>query len=399
MASMSWGEQSVVAPTAILDENLLQALHWKRQGIKEGSIAFLLLDVQVRQDRTHGTCVVMFGRAEDGGSLCVTLHGWYPYLYVQAPPAWVDSLAYQDCLRLALSEALAFEVDGKEFLKRVLHQFAEPIVSIETVTATNILGYDPSQTKQLFLKQRVISPLLIQPLRDCWTHRTLSVEGKPTLVSGGASTPTFDANLDPILQFIVSKELCGCHWCQVPLRPVAEPSTYCDYELECHVDDLRVDTSRDDLGQLLVLSFDLEAAGRRGVFPDPAVDPVIQIAIHFLPKREPLLLSLKECNPIPGAIVLSFEKEQSLLLAFRDVVLRFDPDILTGYNICNFDFEYLQKRAEALEIGSKFALMTRVRPPKKAHDQRRGPEHMQVKECFFQSAQVSFIVKKGAVEA
>ena len=145
------------------------------------------------------------------------------------------------------------------------------------------------------------------------------------------------------------------------------------------MDDLEVLSlsEKSEPGTLRVLSFDLEAAGRRGIFPDPMVDPVIQISIHFEPKREPVLLSFKECNPIDGACVFSFEKEEELLLAFRDIILAFDPDILTGYNICNFDMEYLQKRAEALDIGKDFSFMTRLK--------KVG---MTVKELFFQSAQV-----------
>lgn len=33
-----------------------------------------------------------------------------------------------------------------------------------------------------------------------------------------------------------------------------------------------------DIAPLRVLSFDIECAGRKGVFPEPEVDPVIQIA-------------------------------------------------------------------------------------------------------------------------
>jgi len=145
------------------------------------------------------------------------------------------------------------------------------------------------------------------------------------------------------------------------------------------MDQLRVLSleEKSDLGPLRILSFDLEAAGRRGVFPDPMVDPVIQISIQFEPRKRPVLLSFKECSPIPDADVFSFEKEESLLLAFRDCVLGFDPDFLTGYNICNFDMEYLQKRSVALGIEKQFAMMTRV-------------EHvgLKVKELYFQSAQV-----------
>ena len=39
-----------------------------------------------------------------------------------------------------------------------------------------------------------------------------------------------------------------------------------------------------------------------------------------------------------------------MLLAWREYIRLADPDIITGYNICNFDFNYLILRAEYLGI-------------------------------------------------
>ena len=39
-----------------------------------------------------------------------------------------------------------------------------------------------------------------------------------------------------------------------------------------------------------------------------------------------------------------------MLVAWRNFMLDMDPDILTGYNICNFDLNYLIERARALKI-------------------------------------------------
>jgi DNA polymerase delta subunit 1 len=34
-----------------------------------------------------------------------------------------------------------------------------------------------------------------------------------------------------------------------------------------------------------------------------------------------------------------------MLIAFRDFIVAVDPDIMTGYNIMNFDIPYIHKRA------------------------------------------------------
>lgn len=42
--------------------------------------------------------------------------------------------------------------------------------------------------------------------------------------------------------------------------------------------------------------------------------------------------------------------QHMLLQRWRDLVIEADPDIIIGYNICNFDLPYLIKRAETLNV-------------------------------------------------
>ena len=53
----------------------------------------------------------------------------------------------------------------------------------------------------------------------------------------------------------------------------------------------------------------------------------------------------------PGASqVMSFEDERALLRRWRDLMVEADPDVIIGYNICNFDLPYLIERATALGV-------------------------------------------------
>ncbi|KFM62170.1 DNA polymerase delta catalytic subunit, partial [Stegodyphus mimosarum] len=62
------------------------------------------------------------------------------------------------------------------------------------------------------------------------------------------------------------------------------------------------------------------------------------------------VFTLNSCAPIIGSQVLSYERERDLLKAWADFVRNIDPDIITGYNIQNFDFPYLLNRAKHLEV-------------------------------------------------
>ena len=278
-----------------------------------------------------------------------------------------------------------------------------PPPNIYSVTSLHdhksIFGYTAETS--IFLKIEVAYPQLVNALRDVlvgYPKPKLDAEGGFERVPGVVVTSrctledgqseTFNSNLDAVLQFMVDAGLWGCQWCTLSNRATEEDNrkkSTCTYELRAQLVDLVV-ISLDDLAPLRVLSFDIEAAGRRGVFPQPEIDPVIQIALHFhvlggATKLRPILLSLRECDPIEGALVLSFESEAALLCAFRDIVVAFDTDVFSGYNVCGFDFGYLQNRAEALLIGQddgeRFDTITRL------HSAR-----MVIRETEFFSAQM-----------
>jgi DNA polymerase delta subunit 1 len=61
------------------------------------------------------------------------------------------------------------------------------------------------------------------------------------------------------------------------------------------------------------------------------------------------VFTLKKCAPIVGSKVESFDRETEMLRAWRDFFVKVDADIITGYNIVNFDFPFILDRANALK--------------------------------------------------
>ena len=83
-------------------------------------------------------------------------------------------------------------------------------------------------------------------------------------------------------------------------------------------------------------------------------DPVIQVGLTTRRGRdgelERLVLVLGGCNDIPGATVIRYGDEASLLQGTARAIREVDPDFLTGYNIMGFDYQYLYHRAEELGV-------------------------------------------------
>ena len=74
----------------------------------------------------------------------------------------------------------------------------------------------------------------------------------------------------------------------------------------------------DKIAPLRILSFDIECAGRKGIFPEPDKDPVIQIANMVIKQgeKDPFIrnvFTLNTCAPVVGCEILSYQKEQDLL--------------------------------------------------------------------------------------
>eukprot|EP00731_Ephydatia_muelleri_P005788 Em0003g36a len=70
-------------------------------------------------------------------------------------------------------------------------------------------------------------------------------------------------------------------------------------------------------------------------------------------QREPFIrnvFTLGQCASIVGSDVVCFEKEEKLLQAWSQFVQEVDPDIITGYNIMNFDLPYLLNRSKTLGV-------------------------------------------------
>lgn len=118
------------------------------------------------------------------------------------------------------------------------------------------------------------------------------------------------------------------------------------------------------MAPLRILSFDIECAGRKGIFPEANIDPVIQIAnvVTRYGERKPFVRNvfcLDTTSLIVNTQIFEFDKEEEMLIAWRNFLDEVDPDIIIGYNIANFDFPYLLDRAKHLKVAG-FDLWSRL---------------------------------------
>ena len=150
--------------------------------------------------------------------------------------------------------------------------------------------------------------------------------------------------------------------------PDRDRQSNCQIEAHCHYRDLiahPADGEWAKIAPLRILSFDIECAGRKGVFPEYDQDPVIQIAnvVTRFGESKPFVRNvfcLDTCSLIVNTQIFEFDQEEKMLMAWRDFLEKVDPDVIIGYNIANFDFPYLLNRAKHLKC-SRFPYWTRLK--------------------------------------
>jgi DNA polymerase delta subunit 1 len=299
----------------------------------------------------------MYGVTADGNSVAAHIHGFTAYFFVSPPPGMTE--ADIPGFTAALEAQLGAGKAKARVPQAVLGCALEP-------DRQSLMGYHGGR-RQSMLRIYVAAPQLVSTAKGV-LERGMGWGRFPP-----KSYLCFEAAVPFPLRFMIDKDIQGCSWCEFPagtyaVRPPAKRVTHCQLELdvvyECVV-------AHEPTGQwqrippLRILSFDIECMGRKGCFPEAEHDPVIQIAnvVTLQGSSTSIIrnvLTLGHTSPIVGAQVLCHEREEDMLAAWAEFVRQADPDVITGYNVQNFDLPYLLNRCRKLKVDSG-QLLGRVR--------------------------------------
>ena len=99
-------------------------------------------------------------------------------------------------------------------------------------------------------------------------------------------------------------------------------------------------------------------------FPRLKGDEVTFIGSTFLRygEAEPYLnhcLVVGSCSPVDNAVIQSVDSERELLLKWRELMQSENPDIIIGYNIFGFDYEFMFRRSQEIGCTTEFLQLSR----------------------------------------
>lgn len=304
----------------------------------------------------------MYGVTMEGHSVCCHVHGFVPYLYISCPAGFNESHFHP--FRDALNKVVLADMRSNKF------NLQEAVQDVTIVHRQSIMYYTGDE-KSAFIRITVTLPSTLAAVKRLLSRQIIYNK------FDFQDCKVFEGNIDFDIRFMVDTDVYGCSWVELPagayqLRsgvgrgPAIE--SRCQWEVDVAWDKFIAHKPEGEWAKVApfrVLSFDIECAGRKGIFPEPDKDPVIQIANVIIEQGAEFpfiknVFTLNTCAPIVGCQVISCKTEVELLEKWASFVRETDPDILTGYNINNFDIPYLIDRARHLK-AKNFDYLGRVK--------------------------------------
>jgi DNA polymerase I len=266
-------------------------------------LIFQLLDVDYIFLENHPVLRI-FGKTEDGKTVCAFYEGFFPYFYVLP------------------------KKDGEEdLIEELKKNFQGDIKNIEKVKKFLPIGFQKDET-ELF-KITLKDPSRTSIIRE-YLRKQIFVE------------EIFEADILFKYRFMSDFSLSGMRWYRVSGKAAqtksVKPKTTIQVERIEPVEKL-------ENVEFKYMALDIETVAEGE--GNPLKTPIAMISLSFFPAFEgknTLVLVAKNNIRNGDGDVMALKDEKEMLEKFLDVVERFDPDVIVGYNINDFDIPFISER-------------------------------------------------------
>lgn len=292
-------------------------------------VVFQALTWEAKDSDDDGHLISIFGKTEDGKSVCVTTE-FTPYFYIKLPDAKSQTI--------------------REVYHVLNKKCPECLIGYGLKKAKDVWGFQNNEEFPFMrldcaslAKRRYISNTLKYPIQ---------------LARGSTKLKVYEANLDPMLRLMHRTGIESTGWLDTGSQCVRSYLAHVDIDLFCNDWSTLTPVKRDDIAPFVVASVDIECMSSTGKFPDADVpgDCCFQIGITLCrfgsdEPYEEVCLCFKQTR---GHNVRSFDTERELLEEFQKFLRVKDVDVITGWNIFGFDLEYIMKRGVMCKCHPEF---------------------------------------------
>ncbi len=274
-------------------------------GVLMSSIEFQLIDADYFMNGNK-PIIRLFGRKQDGKSACVFVTGFDPYFYVKG-----------DIKKI-------FSVMGDD----------KQIKDLEEVEKFLAIGYHDKKAK--LVKVICYSPKDVRGLREKYEQEDFIDK-------------TYESDILFKYRFLVDNNIHGMDWLSMNVNKIYTQTTKCDtYETDVRESEIKI-LNKIENSDLKYMSFDLECISTESNrMATGKYDPIIMISCvfsHEFRGKKKHVICAKHTKLDDKDIVLKcFSEEKDMLEEFQRIIMDYDPDILTGYNINGFDIPFILER-------------------------------------------------------
>ncbi|MBI4015338.1 MAG: hypothetical protein HY362_01310 [Candidatus Aenigmarchaeota archaeon] len=244
----------------------------------------------------------LFCKDESGGTVCFFYENFLPYFYVQ-------------------SENI--ETAKKEIEKTAKAEVVEKFLPIgygPKVKLLKVIGKDPSKIPDI----------------------------KETISKVSGISKFFESDILFKYRFMVDNNIKGMGWIDVDCSRTITKTVKCPAYTAKSFKPIEVIKN----APLRYMSIDIECVSKTETIPDMNKDPIVIISLNFFPdyKGAKSMVMVAKTSPKFIENQFNFVSEEEMMKRFLEILEDYDPDVVTGYNINNFDLPYIITRLEKLNI-------------------------------------------------
>ncbi len=267
---------------------------------------FQLIDADYFRQES-GPVIRLFGKTDEGKSICCHVPGVEPYFYVNS------------------------ENDLEILSHEIQEQFSQ-VKKVELVQRFEPVGYQKTK----------------KPMLQVFTHDPGNVPEIRDDIAGMAGVKAvYEADILFRTRYLIDNDFHGMRWFNVTGKKI-NPSGYaCDEILE--LSEIR-ESDRKASAFLKHFAFDIECLPEDGNMPTPDRSPVIMVSMSFSPAfegKETVVLMAKPAKGMANDVEACVD-ESTLLKRFFEIFRKYDPDTISGYNSNGFDVPYIVDRVKIL---------------------------------------------------
>jgi DNA polymerase I len=247
--------------------------------------------------------VRLFGKTKKGKIACAFYRGHQPYFYILTK-------------------------NPDEVVNILNKKFSQLVTKVKETEKFLPLGFQKNRTKllKIFLKDPSRVPSIREELR-----------------SKNFVQDIFEADILFKHRFMADLNVSGMKWYKIKGRGINTTTVKSSKTIEIESIKELEDTSNADLKYM---GIDIEVVPGKEGLPDPKKDQIAIISFGFSPDfngKNSLVLVSKPIRKVDRDLAV-FKNEKEMLEEFVKIINSFDPDVITGYNINNFDLPFIIER-------------------------------------------------------